>query len=477
MTQTARSPVFGAGEALAAVELRPVSDPARDGAEQSVHVLTDQQAVQWLSDQPGGQIEITVTDLAAALGWSRSTLGRRIVEGLIARGPGKGRKSIFSLPSTLGTTAGVNAEATKPVDAAVGRNAGTTKRADATVSGSADATITPDAVTTAAPSSTTTQVALKFGRDTAAFGGLEPADTDQATPAPASCSAGRLRVLALNMALGLAMVGVSVLLFACGLLVNSWFGSTNGRSPDASRIYSDLSVGAELLAYLLPAVAYRLWESRFRGFAAVAWVFWIFAICYCLMAGIGFSSANIADTTAARAQSAEVNRSLSARIDRLKAERAIILETRSVQTIGAKIQIAQPKVDPAILKSTHNCTDVTTPTSGKGCEEVARLLEALGDARARDALDAELRQAETDMASRPAVTISDPQADSVVALLSGLIGGHISISQHDVEMARLVAFSLLPQFAGIALMLATALLGEAIEAIFAWLTFRIAGSD
>jgi hypothetical protein len=126
MTQTVRSPVFGPGEALAAVGLRPVSDPARDGAEQSVHVLTDQQAVHWLSEQPGGQIEATMTQLAATLGWSRPTLGRRVDQGLIARRPGKGRTSIFSVGSAVGATVvatispnatvGVSVDATIPRD-------------------------------------------------------------------------------------------------------------------------------------------------------------------------------------------------------------------------------------------------------------------------------------------------------------------------------------------------------------------------
>jgi hypothetical protein len=128
--------------------VRPGSPPAGSmkPGEHCAPVLTDQQGVQ---DQPGAQIEITATKLAAALGWSRSTLGRRVTDGLIARRPGKGRKSIFSLPSIVDATASVNTEATSPLDAIVGVSAEATTRVDATEPMPVDATIPPGAATVA----------------------------------------------------------------------------------------------------------------------------------------------------------------------------------------------------------------------------------------------------------------------------------------------------------------------------------------
>ena len=59
----------------------------------------DEQALQWLRRQPGGQVETTISALAIHLGWSRSMLRRRIAawsdQGRIVRSPGSGGRSII----------------------------------------------------------------------------------------------------------------------------------------------------------------------------------------------------------------------------------------------------------------------------------------------------------------------------------------------------------------------------------------------
>jgi hypothetical protein len=112
--------VFGASERAPAV-VEPL--PA---------VLTDQQAVHWLSVQPSGQVEATMTELADAWGWSRPTLRRRVDQGLIARRPGEGRKSVFSLVSAVDATVGGNAESTNSVDATAGMNINAATTSDTT---------------------------------------------------------------------------------------------------------------------------------------------------------------------------------------------------------------------------------------------------------------------------------------------------------------------------------------------------------
>ena len=54
---------------------------------------------------------------------------------------------------------------------------------------------------------------------------------------------------------------------------------------------------------------------------------------------------------------------------------------------------------------------MTLPESGEACAAVLALRQALGTARRRDILDADLRAAETELARLPPVTAADPQAD------------------------------------------------------------------
>jgi hypothetical protein len=98
---------------------------------------------------------------------------------------------------------------------------------------------------------------------------------------------------------------------------------------------------------------------------------------------------------------------------------------------------------------------------------VLRLRQALGLAERRDMVDADLRKAEADLARLPAVTTADPQAETMVALVTWLSGSRIAISQNDIAMTRMVAIALLPQVAGLVFMFAMALLGAFLQAILA----------
>ncbi|MFN5408311.1 hypothetical protein, partial [Bradyrhizobium sp.] len=60
------------------------------------------------------------------------------------------------------------------------------------------------------------------------------------------------------------------------------------------------------------------------------------------MATVGFAALNIADTTAARAKAVTERAALTARIERLRAERGGITEGRSVAAIEAELQRTQP---------------------------------------------------------------------------------------------------------------------------------------
>src|SRR5262249_60931958 len=75
----------------------------------------------------------------------------------------------------------------------------------------------------------------------------------------------------------------------------------------------------------------------------------------------------------------------------------------------------------------------------------------------RDLIDADLRAAETGHARLPAITSTDPQAETAARLIQWATLGAIKLTKGDIEMARIAGMSLMPQIAGLVLMLAGAL--------------------
>jgi hypothetical protein len=117
---------------------------------------------------------------------------------------------------------------------------------------------------------------------------------------------------------------------------------------------------------------------------------------------------------------------------------------------------AQPSAS-AVWRATCGCHDVTLPSSGKACAAVLALRQALQTAQRREDLDAELREAEKETSRLPATSISDPQAEIAAHLLKWITMGLIDISADDIRIARIGGMTIMPQVAGLVLMLAAAL--------------------
>lgn len=100
---------------------------------------------------------------------------------------------------------------------------------------------------------------------------------------------------------------------------------------------------------------------------------------------------------------------------------------------------------------------MTLPESGQACATVLALRQALGTARRRDTLEADLRDAEAQLARLPAVTTADPQAETAANLVSWATFGLVKLAADDIRMARVTGMVLMPQTAGLVLMLATTL--------------------
>jgi hypothetical protein len=105
-------------------------------------------------------------------------------------------------------------------------------------------------------------------------------------------------------------------------------------------LIAGLSVSADILALFLPAAARTLWVEGYRGGSAAARALWTMTVAITRTATLGFAALNIADTTAARGKIAAESMGLQTRLDRLRAERATIAESRSVATIDAELQCA-----------------------------------------------------------------------------------------------------------------------------------------
>jgi len=254
----------------------------------------------------------------------------------------------------------------------------------------------------------------------------------------------------------MALAALAAAIAWFGIRINAWYGGTLGKTAEASALIAGLSVSADLLALVLPATARTLWVDGHRVVAGIAWALWAVTIVITLIATIGFAALNVTDVVAARARVVAESAALTARIERLQFERAHVTETRSVGTIEAELQRVQPSA-VSVWRATSGCRDVTLPESGHACAEVLALREALGTAQRRDVLDADLDRTEAQLALLPAVTAVDPQSETATRLVNWATFGVINITANDVNLARVTSMILMPQTAGLVLLLAMTL--------------------
>jgi hypothetical protein len=283
----------------------------------------------------------------------------------------------------------------------------------------------------------------------------KPRDRDaiiETMPAPAPQRRGAGRIL-LALVLGLAAIGLAVV----GLTVNTRFAASFGQTAEAAALLAAIGLTIDLLAIVLPSAAAQLWRDRNMMSGAAAWAIWLLALGMTLLAAMGFAATNIGDGVAGRTRLAAEASALTADVTRLRAERSAIAEGRSVASIEAEIQRAQPAA-AAVWKQTAGCSNVTLAASGAACAEVLKLRQALGAAQRRDALDAELRDVEGRLAPLPAIITGDPQATMAADIVAWISAGHLSLTPHDIHRLRITGLTIIPALAGIIFLFATTLL-------------------
>jgi hypothetical protein len=285
---------------------------------------------------------------------------------------------------------------------------------------------------------------------------IEPPPVVSAVVTPAASSVAPTTAPGGSRTTALIIGAAALCLAAVGLILNANFAASLGQTGLAAALLAAIGLAVDMLAVALPTAASKLWQGRHRPAAFAAWLLWGGALIMMLLAGIGFASTNIGDTVAGRAKMANENVALSVRIERLRVERAAVAEQRSVAALEAELQRVQPSAQ-AVWKATNGCRDVTLARSGQACEAVLRVREAIGTAQHRDAVDAEMRDVERQLASLPAIRLDDPQARTTSDLVAWLSGGLVAPSAQDIHRLRIVGLTVAPACAGLLLWMAVAL--------------------
>jgi hypothetical protein len=197
-------------------------------------------------------------------------------------------------------------------------------------------------------------------------------------------------------------MAAALALAAVGMTQN---GCSLGATETAGWLFLAVGVASDMVALVMPSVAARAWQTRQRATALAGRMVWLATFVFATMAGIGFASTNIADVTMARA-------------------------ARFTPAVTA----AETALNDAMTARDRECKGGV----GRYCRE-------------REQAVVDRRQA-LDAAMQAVAQTADPQTEEAVKLVSWLTAGAISPSENDFGMLRLALLCLLPQLAGILLM-------------------------
>jgi hypothetical protein len=222
---------------------------------------------------------------------------------------------------------------------------------------------------------------------------IEPAPNPNSRPPIAS-------VVLVAAAIGLAGVGITV---------NAWFARSLGSTDAAGFLFLAIGIASDLAALVLPAVCARAWQAGHRGAALAGWSVWIVAFCFAVTASVGFTALNVTDTTMMRAS----------------------------------------RVTPAIVTARDGLVDAVTARDRECRTGTGRFC------REREA-DVANRRSILDTAMHDVRATADPQAEAATRLVAWVSAGTLRPSGDDFALLRLALLTLLPQCAGLLLLVARA---------------------
>jgi hypothetical protein len=191
-----------------------------------------------------------------------------------------------------------------------------------------------------------------------------------------------------------------MVLFAAAVSANAEYAWSLGASPISSGVFCAIGVAADALVFLLPLAASRAsWLV-----ALIGWAVWTLAFAFALCGAVGFAALNIADTVAARS-------------------------SRS----SPAIDLGKAKLAAATAAVSAECRRVGPLCRARQGEERQALSELTGALAAQAA-------------------VADPQVSQAVKLVAWLTP--LRPADGDLATVRLVLIVLIPQLAGLVLLVA-----------------------
>ena len=231
--------------------------------------------------------------------------------------------------------------------------------------------------------------------------------------------------------------------------ITTWYGLQLSSDPDAQQIYARAGQIFVLANVIVPMVCVRL---AAEGHLLIAWLgrlFWLSTVAvFCILASTGFSARNLSDTTAVRDAAAKQRAAIEASRTAKRQALVSLPAARAVDVIESELQMAQPRVDRSVWRSTKGCIDVTAERSGEECAAVLELRKEQAISEKRDALMKEIEAADIALAEAPKIADADPQITMAARLLDRLpwIEGSTE-GVKDMRIASLVfGIEILPAF-------------------------------
>jgi hypothetical protein len=253
-------------------------------------------------------------------------------------------------------------------------------------------------------------------------------------------------------ALAVAVFAVGLVTATVGLYLNASFLWKFGRTSESGVVFAVVGLVTDTITLVLPATVMVLWQRSRRGLALTGCCMYAIAVAMTLLTAVGFAATNIDDAIAGRDAATVRREALRDDIARLKSERNGLVFA---------------PVEPGAVAAAQTARDQECGRVGPNCRQrVAELNAVLRDKAAADRaaeIDARIAAQEASLSALPALASADPQAEAARAAVIWLSGGHLTASNEDIRMTRVLGIAAVLFMAGLLLAFGTALRQPAVK--------------
>ncbi len=237
--------------------------------------------------------------------------------------------------------------------------------------------------------------------------------------------------------LGVLAAGVLLVVSAA---MNWRFGFSLGRTEFDGQIYGAASAAADCMKALLPFFFFAALRNKVWSQAAASALVWVVVTAYSMTSALGHAALNRADSTGHRTQSAQVYQDLRGDLKRAEEKIGWIPQHRPYETVQSAIDGAKTQSG---WKSSNGCTDATSRSEQKFCQQYHALnaeLASANEARSAEAAIATLQDKISAMSGTNAMSDADPQARVLADLAAAFVPG---VTIENVQMALTIFVALL----------------------------------